>query len=281
MKLGVYLRVMGPQSSPAMIAECARYADTAGLDDLWVADHIAIPSDQSEGSGGRYLDPLASLAFVAGVTRRIALGTGVIVLPYRPPLATAKWVATVQELSGGRLMFGVGVGWMREEFQVLGVDRSRRGAITDETLAYINRCFAADEMQANGQSFLFLPRPVRPPVIVGGALKYALPRIVAHGEGWMPIRISTEELRPQIETLRAAMADAARPPPEVVQLTALALEDPPRARDQLEALAQAGVTRVVHAWRYADVADFARVVDLLCGDLNRTDGSASNPSMPA
>ena len=91
MKLGLYLRNMGPQSTRATILECAHAAEAAGIDDLWVADHIAIPPDDAEGSGGRYLDPLATLAFLAGATTRIGLGTGVLVLPYRPPLATAKW----------------------------------------------------------------------------------------------------------------------------------------------------------------------------------------------
>src|SRR5262245_38787145 len=102
MKLGLFLRNMGPQSARETIVECARAAEAAGIDDLWVADHIAIPPDDAEGSEGRYLDPLATLAYLAGVTTRIGLGTGVLVVPYRPPLATAKWVATVQELSGGR-----------------------------------------------------------------------------------------------------------------------------------------------------------------------------------
>ena len=104
MKLGLYLRNMGPQSSAALLLECARTAEAAGVDDLWVADHVAIPPDNAEGSGGRYLDPLATLAYLAGATTRIGLATGVLVLPYRPPLATAKWIATIQELSGGRLL---------------------------------------------------------------------------------------------------------------------------------------------------------------------------------
>src|SRR5712692_11981081 len=112
MKLGLYLRNMGPQSTRTVLLECARAAEAAGVDDLWVADHIAIPPDNAEGSGGRYLDPLATLAFLAGVTARIGLGTGVLVLPYRPPLATAKWLATIQELSGGRLRLGYCLGWM-------------------------------------------------------------------------------------------------------------------------------------------------------------------------
>ncbi len=169
MKLGLCLRNMGPQSTPQVVLACARAAEAAGLDDLWVADHIAIPPDNAEGSGGRYLDPLATLAFLAGATTRIALGTGVLVLPYRPPLATAKWVATIQELSGGRLLFGVGVGWMEPEFRALGVPYAKRAAITDATLEFLRRCFERDEVEANGQPFLFLPRPARPPIIVGGA----------------------------------------------------------------------------------------------------------------
>src|SRR5207245_7134965 len=94
-----------------------------------VVDHIAIPPYDAEGSDGRYLDPLATLAFLAGVTTRVGLGTAVLVLPYRPALPTAKWIATVQELSGGRLNLGVGVGWMAAEFRALGVDLRRRGAI--------------------------------------------------------------------------------------------------------------------------------------------------------
>src|SRR6266404_3373716 len=145
MKLGAYLRNMGPQSSRETLLACAHAAEAAGIDDLWVADHIAIPPDDAEGSGGRYLDPLATLAFLAGATTRIGLGTAVLVVPYRPPLATAKWIATIQELSAGRLLLGVGVGWMEAEFRAVGVDKAQRGAITDATLQFLNDCFAADE----------------------------------------------------------------------------------------------------------------------------------------
>src|SRR5205823_9176862 len=146
MKLGLYVRNMGPQSTRQTLLDCARAAEQAGVDHLWVADHVAIPPDQAEGSGGRYLDPLATLAFLAATTTRIGLGTGVLVVPYRPPLATAKWIATIQELSGGRFHCGVGAGWMEPEFRVLGVAWERRGLITDGTLEFLHRCFAADEV---------------------------------------------------------------------------------------------------------------------------------------
>jgi probable F420-dependent oxidoreductase len=263
MKLGLYLRNMGPQSTRATLLDCARRAEAAGVDDLWVADHIAIPPDQSEGSDGRYLDPLATLAYLAGATSRIGLGTGVLVLPYRPPLPTAKWVATIQELAGGRLLLGVGAGWMEAEFRALGVPYDRRGAITDATLGFLERCFAGDRVEANGQPFLFRPRPARPPVLVGGAPPHALRRAVRFGDGWMPMGADPPALLPFIDTLRELAAAAAKPEPEVVAVTTLALDDPPRAAAQARAFAEVGATRVVHGWRYPDADAFARAADVL------------------
>src|SRR5262245_1683982 len=180
-QLGVMLRNMGPASSRDTVLAAARAADaTPAISDLWVADHIAIPPDDAEGSAGRYLDPLASLAVLAGATSRIGLGPSVRVRPHRPALPTAKWVPTIQELSGGRLRLGVGVGWMMAEFRAVGVDHRRRGRITDDTLAFLDRCFAADVVEANGQPFLFLPRPERPPLFIGGAPPKAFRRAVAH-----------------------------------------------------------------------------------------------------
>jgi probable F420-dependent oxidoreductase len=263
MKLGLYLRNMGPQSTADTILACTRAAEAAGVDDLWVADHIAIPPDDAAGSNGRYLDPLATLAFLAAATSRIGLGTGVLVLPYRPPLATAKWVATVQELSGGRLRLGVGAGWMEAEFRALGVDPRRRGALTDATLRFLRTCFAGDEVEANGQRFLFRPRPASPPIFVGGGAPHALRRAVRWGDGWMPTGGDPERLAPVIEDLRAMAAGAGRPVPEVVVLTTLTLGDPPRAAAEARALHDVGATRIAHAWRYPDATAFARAAEAL------------------
>jgi probable F420-dependent oxidoreductase len=262
-KLGVALRNMGPQSAPETLLACARAADEAGLDDLWVADHVAIPPDDAEGSDGRYLDPLTTLAWLAGRTRRIGLGTGVLNLPYRPPLPTAKQVATVQELSGGRLRLGVGVGWMHAEFRALGVDRRRRGRLADETLAFLGRCFAADEAEAHGQPFLFRPRPPRPPIFVGGSPPHALERAVRHGDGWMPIGGEPEALRSGVARLAELAVEAGRAPLEVVVMTGLPLGDAARARDRLAAWAEAGATRLVHGGRYADAGAFRDTVERL------------------
>jgi len=263
MRLGVLLRNMGPQSAPALVRACALRAEAAGLDDLWVVDHLAIPPDEAEGSGGRYLDPLATLAHLAGVTTRIDLGVTVLIAPYRPPLPTAKWVATVQELSDGRLRLGVGVGWMEAEFRALGVDRRQRGRLTDELLDFMHQCFAQDEVTANGQRFLFKPRPARPPFLIGGAAEHAFERIVRHGDGWMPMTMKPDELRTPVRDLITLMADAGRPAPQIVPLGGLTLDDPARAREQIAALAELGVTGLVHAGKYTDEAGFAAIVEAL------------------
>jgi len=267
MKVGVALRSMGPQSTAGTLVACARAAEAAGLDGVWVTDHIAIPPDDAEGSGGRYLDPLTTLGWLGGATERIGLGTAVLILPYRPLLPTAKAIATVQELSGGRLRLGVGAGWMEPEFRALGVSRSQRGRITDETLDFLARCFASDEVEVNDQRFLFLPRPERPPFYVGGAPPHALERVVRHADGWMPMGGDPEKLAPHIATLREKMEAAGRPPPEVVLLTALPLTDPAASVDLAGRLIEVGVTQLIYGARYRDAAEFGKAVDLLAADV--------------
>jgi probable F420-dependent oxidoreductase len=252
---------MGPQSRLDTFLACARAAESAGFDDVWVQDHLAIPPDDAEGSGGRYLDPLTALAFLAAATSRIGLGTGVINLPYRPPLPTAKAIATIQELSQGRLLLGIGAGWMAPEFRALGVPRERRGRLTDEALAFLTRCFAADEMEANGQRFLFLPRPTRPPVFVGGAAPHALRRAAEYGDGWMPMVRDAKSLEAPIGELRARFADAGKPAPAVVVLAGFSRKDPAAATAQVQALAAVGMTHLVFAERYADLDEFRRGLD--------------------
>lgn len=257
MQIGVVVRNMGPQSDRATLLACARAVDAAPeIADLWVVDHVAIPPDDAEGSDGRYLDPLATLAFLAGATTRVGLGTAVLVLPYRPALPTAKWVATIQELSAGRLVLGVGVGWMEPEFRALGVERRRRGAIADETLAFLDRCFADDVVEANGQAFLFRPRPVRPPLFVGGTPPHAFRRAIAHGGGWLPVGLPPDRLAPLVTALREQAAAAGAPEPPVAVMTTLPLDEPAAASELLQRYAEAGAVRVIHGARYADETEF-------------------------
>lgn len=263
MRLGVYVRSMGPQSAPDTVLRCARAVEDAGLAHLWVGDHIAIPPDDAEGSDGRYLDPLAMLAHLAGCTTRVQLGVGVLVLPYRPPLPTAKVVATVQELSRGRLLLGVGVGWMRPEFRAVGVDFHRRGHITDATLEFFGRCFAGDVVEENGQPFFFRPRPPRPSILVGGAPEHAFRRILRFGDNWMPFAMEPADLAPRVRELRRLAAEAGRPTPRVVAVTRLDLADRAAARERASEFAAAGATDLVHGWRYQGYDDFRVAVDAL------------------
>jgi probable F420-dependent oxidoreductase len=266
MKLGIAMRSMGEASRPQVLLECAQAADEAGLDSLWIQDHIAIPPDDAEGSNGRYLDPLATLAYLAGKTEQIGLGTGVLILPYRPALPTAKAIATVQELSGGRLLLGVGIGWMQPEFDALGVDRSKRGVQSDATLDLLHRCFGAgdDVVEENGQPFLFRPRPERPPIFIGGGPPHALERAVRYGDGWMPMMLGPEKLAAPAAKLRELAAEAGKPVPQIVTLGGLPQDDPGKAVDRLRAFEAVGVTHfVAGVGRYDDSGPFKGAVESL------------------
>jgi len=263
MRMGVFLRNFGPYSTSANITACAKAAESIGLDDLWLSDHIAIPPEEAEGSGGRYLDPLATIAYLAGVTQRIGIGTSVLIVPYRAPLVTAKWIATIQELSNGRLTIGAAVGWMEAEFRAAGVEHKRRGAITDDTLQLWHDFFAADEAEINGQCFVFKPRPQRPGFLIGGAAPHALNRAVKLGDGWMPTEGDAEKLREPIASLSERMLQAGKPNPDVIPLTSLPLEDLPAAVDKLSALSEVGVTGIVHAGKYENEKEFESIAERL------------------
>jgi probable F420-dependent oxidoreductase len=259
---------MGPQSTRETLLACARAAERAGLDELYVPDHIAIPPDDAEGSGGRYLDPLTALTWIAAQTQRIGLGTAVLILPYRPALPTAKVIATLQELSGNRLTaLGVGVGWMEPEFRALGVPRARRARDTDAVLEFLVEAFRSDVVERNGQKFLFLPRPPRPALLVGGAAPQALARAARFGDGWMPIGGKPADLAPHAARLRELFLAAGKPAPELAVMTRLPLEDPARAADLARAWAELGATRLIHASRYADSAELARSAEAIASRI--------------
>ena len=265
MHLGVTLRNMGEQSTPETLLRCAALAEEAGLESIWVVDHIAIPPDDAEGSGGRYVDPLVTLAWLAGATQRIRLGVGVLILPYRSALPTAKQIASVQELSGERLILGVGVGWMAEEFKALGMDRSKRGKATDATLDLLNRCFEDDEVVQNGQPFLFKPRPAKPPVLIGGGPPHALRRAARYGDGWLPMALRPDKLAAHLATYRQLCADAGRAAGPATVMGALPLHDRSATAELLQAYQEAGAERFVHGGRYRDAAEFGERVELLRG----------------
>ena len=262
MKFGTTIRNMGPAATRGRIVHAAECAESLGLDHIWVVDHVAIPPDDAEGSEGRWIDPLAMLAFLSAATRTIELGVSILVLPYRPALLTAKWIASIQELCGERLYLGVGAGWMEAEFQALGLDRRQRGRTTDEAIQFIRSCFDAsdDVVEAHGQPFLFRPRPQRPPIFVGGMSDAALKRAATLGDGWIPMGINPEKLAGRYEKLRALAEAVGRPCPEVVVIGSLP-DDQALAVQQLGQCKELGVTHYIQSSRYVTEHEFDALAD--------------------
>jgi probable F420-dependent oxidoreductase len=267
MKFGIAIRNMGPASNRATIRACARIAEEAGFDALFVSDHLCIPPDQTEGSGGRYLDVLATLAFIAGATEKIRLGVSVLVVPYRPAVLTAKQVATIQELSGERMILGIGVGWMKPEFAATGAEFRKRGAITDETLSVIHHLFSADVPGGYDgplvkfPSFVFLPRPKRPPIWVGGNGPAAMNRALKFGDGWHPM-LPAPELKAKVEELNTRSHAAGRDAPEIIVRRGFKLDDTAAARAKVAAEQEAGATYfILDLGRYPDEQAFGRSVE--------------------
>jgi probable F420-dependent oxidoreductase len=267
MKFGVAIRNMGPQSSRQTIRACARIAEDAGFDAIFVSDHLCIPPDQTEGSGGRYLDVLAAMAWLAGITERIRIGVSVLVLPYRPAVLTAKQIATIQELSGARMILGIGVGWMKPEFDALGVDMRKRGAIATDTLRVIHHLFDNREARPfrgdtlSFPAFVLEPHPVRPQIWIGGNGLRAIARVIEFGDGWHPM-LRAGELKPMVEELKAKLTAAGRPAPEIVVRRGLKLDDPAAARARLAAEREAGASYfILDLGRYADEREFGGAVE--------------------
>jgi probable F420-dependent oxidoreductase len=269
MKLGMNLRNWGDQAHRSAIVACAKAADESGLHSIWVNDHIGFPPKLEENDFeipddfGSILDPLAALAFLAACTERVKLGTAVLLLPYRPSLLTAKWIASLQALSEDRILLGVGAGWMVEEFRALGVDRSRRGALTDEGLDFLQRCFDQDVIESNGQPLRFAPRPNRPPFLIGGVPKVAIPRAAARGDGWMPVGIAPAELKGHIEHLNEQARASGRGPMEVFAMKTLPLDKPDEAVALAQAYRDAGATELVHTQGVSGPDEYRRIVEFL------------------
>ncbi len=265
MRFGIALRTMGKAATGEILRTSALRAESAALDTLWIPDHIAIPPDDAEGSGGRYLDPLATLAWLAAATSRIHLGTAVLILPYRPALPTAKAIATIQELSGERLELGVGVGWMAAEFRAVGIDVRARGRISDEVLAFLNAAFDApdDVAMSNQQPFLFRPNPRRPRIWVGGAAPQALARTAHFGDGWLPMTDDPDRLRAPIAELTARFAETGRGVPEIAVFGGLGRRTRNEELHQLASLESLGVTEFIQGARYEDLDGFLRALEPL------------------
>ncbi len=265
MKLGVTLRNMGPESTPELMQSAARSAETLGFESVWITDHIAIPPDDAEGSGGRYTDPLTTLAWLGGATKQIKLGVGVLIAPYRGVLPTAKAIASVQELTGHRLLLGLGVGWMDAEFKALGVDRHQRGRLTDDLLEFLSTCFSREVVTQNGQTFLFKPQPPAPPIYIGGRAPHALRRALRFGHGWLPMAHDPVSLEHDLDRFRVLADEMNAETGPVTAMAGLPLAEPDRANELVAQYNALGLERLVCAVRYRNLDEYIECLDALNG----------------
>jgi probable F420-dependent oxidoreductase len=236
-RYGFYLPTRGQTASPESLESLVARAEGLGFSSVVIADHIVFPvtikskypytvSGAFPGQGDA-LEQLALMAFVAGKSRALRLISSVMILPYRNPVVTAKMLATIDVLSGGRVTVGVGVGWLREEFEALGApDFDRRGAVSDEYLRVFKALWTQDPASYHGELYRFdsvrcLPHPVQkphPPIWVGGHSRAALRRVARLGDGWHPVGanpavpLRPPELRALLEELRRLTEAEGRDP---------------------------------------------------------------------
>ncbi|MGH8056722.1 MAG: LLM class F420-dependent oxidoreductase [Candidatus Entotheonellia bacterium] len=204
---------LGFKATPAGIIETACRAEELGYDAVLLNDHIIVDgSPRALPSWGNTYDPLIALSYVAARTTRVRLGTSVLIMPYRNPVATAKMLATLDQMSGGRVIAGVGVGWNEAEFAALGVPFKERGARTTEYLRIWQACWAPGAVTFHGRFFSFAdmytaPKPLQqphPPIWIGGSSPAALRRAAAFAQVWQPTQMSVEDLRAHQADLREA-----------------------------------------------------------------------------
>ncbi|AZS76480.1 LLM class F420-dependent oxidoreductase [Streptomyces lydicus] len=212
-------------AGPVDLVEIARVADRCGFAYVACCEHVAIPRRLAEAMSTVWYDPVATLAHLAAVTERVRLLSHVAVVGLRHPLITAKQYATLDRLSGGRLILGVGAGHVPEEFEALGVDFGRRGAVLDETVEALKVALGPEEFpKFAGERFAFeglgqAPRPVqtpRPPIWVGGSSPAAVRRAAERGDGWLPQGDRREQLPGQIARLRRLREAAGVEEPVVI-----------------------------------------------------------------
>jgi probable F420-dependent oxidoreductase len=227
MDIGCQLPMQGPVARPDALVTFARQAEAHRMASLWVSDHVVIPHTSSGYPGGRfphppekpYLEPVTLLAAAAMCTTHARLGASVFVLGHRHPVLMAKMLSTIDVLSNGRLICGVGVGWSQEELEILGAPFHARGRQADEMLRIFKELWMADRPSFDGEFYRFgdvgfAPKPVQkphPPIWVGGDSPGAFRRVVAHGDGWHASGKTPAEMRDRIARLRAAAEAGHRP----------------------------------------------------------------------
>jgi len=262
MKLGLMFVNSGPFSNPDLLAHLAQKAEQCGFESLWTVEHVVIPkgyqtpypySKDGKIPGGEDVpipDPLLPLAYAAAVTKRIRLATGVVILPQRHPLYVAKEMATLDLLSGGRTILGIGSGWLKEEFEALGLDFHARGSRTDEAIKSLRALWRDNPSNFHGKHFDFgpvlsFPKPAQTngiPIHIGGHSPAAARRAGRLGDGFFPAVSDIPKLN-ELFALMRAEADKAGRDADKIELSCVGRA----AVDSLKTFADVGISRVVVA----------------------------------
>ena len=285
MKIGLMFVNSGPFSQPELLAHLAVTAEKCGVESLWTVEHVVIPqgyqspypySKSGKIPGGEDVaipDPLLPLSYVAAITSKVKLSTGVMILPQRNPLYVAKEMATLDLLSHGRTILGIGSGWLKEEFDALGLDFHQRGARTDEAVAAMRALWREDTASFHGKHFDFhdlksFPKPVQSggvPIHVGGHSPAAARRAGRMGDGFFPALGEADQLKPLFEIMREAAREAGR------DLGAIELSCAGRASvETIKPLLDIGISRVVIAPPAFDADGLTRGLDKITNDVLAT-----------
>jgi probable F420-dependent oxidoreductase len=289
MDIGCHLPTQGPLATREALARFCREAEARKVASLWVSDHVVFPRTKSgEYPGGRfphapdtaYLEPVAVLAAAAMVTEHARLGSSVFILGHRHPVVMAKLLTTIDALSNGRLIVGVGVGWWEEELTILGVPYKQRGRHADEILKVFKTLWTEDHPTFEGEFFRFgdlgfQPKPVQkpyPPIWVGGNSPGAFRRVVEHGNGWHATFLSPEQLQAGLAQLRAA-ADKAGRSLDTIEVSMRVGTKGPIAEsrqalvDLLGAYKRAGLTHVVLDIRRDSLGEMLEALDAVVREV--------------
>ncbi|MCP4006743.1 MAG: LLM class F420-dependent oxidoreductase [bacterium] len=256
MKIGLYGINTGACAEPQTAIRVARAAEDAGFESLWTAEHIVLPDPQVPPSPAppelAFLDPAVALSFIAAKTRNIRIATGIVILPQRNPVELAKQLASLDIVSNGRLIFGLGAGYLEPEFRALGADFENRGARTDEYIEVLKTLWTQEKPQFEGSFCQFggiqsQPQPLQkphPPIIIGGQSPPAYRRAVLRGNGWYGFALDIEATRKALAGLSEAATKIDRP----AKLGALSLTITPVGPidiDQVRRYEDLGVERLV------------------------------------
>lgn len=263
MKVGLFAPLGNGNATAEVLRTLGREAEDRGFESIWVAEHVVLfdeyesqypysPDGKFPGGGDTgLLEPLTALTYLAAVTDRVRLGTGICLVPQRNPVYTAKQVVDLDCLSGGRVDFGIGVGWLREEFEVLGVPFERRGERTDEYLQVMQSLWTEETSEFHGELYdmrptRMYPKPVQtphPPIHVGGESTAAMRRAATYGQGWFSFNRLPEQLDEPLARLDRVLADHGRSRSDI-ELTVSPYFNPVDAA-AVEAYRERGVDRLV------------------------------------